>query len=109
VRRSQQVRPTPRAGSATSLLLAILPSAPVLTGKTAVRILGISAKAALEGLQELQAAGILHPKAIGRGATAYLAEDLLNLVTFAERRLASTHFDTRLSAPNYPVPALPQK
>jgi len=38
--------------------------------------------------------------------TAYLATEILDLINTAERRLASTAFDTRLSAPSRPVPAL---
>ncbi|MEC3892651.1 MULTISPECIES: hypothetical protein [Nocardiopsis] len=43
-----------------------------------------------------------------RGATAYLAREVLELITMAERALASTRFDTRVSAPGRSVPARPQ-
>jgi len=35
----------------------------------------------------------------------YQCDDVLDLVTLAERRLASTRFDTRVNAPTKPVPA----
>ncbi|MFJ6018054.1 hypothetical protein ACIQFP_01775 [Nocardiopsis alba] len=43
-----------------------------------------------------------------RGAAAYLAREVLELITMAERALASTRFDTRVSVPNRSVPARPQ-
>lgn len=103
------LRPTPRADSAVARLLAQLPEAPVTTAATLARILRISTQAAGTALDELRGAGILHTKAIERGATAYLARDVLDLITFAERALASTKFDTRVSAPNRAVPAHPQR
>ena len=92
---SRGVRPRPRIDSATSQIFGILPSAPVLTSRTVQRVLGVSPKAALEALAELTAAGILQTRRISPSATAYHAGELLDLITFAERRLASTKFDTR--------------
>lgn len=106
-RTSRGVRPRPRSDSATSQILGILPSAPVLTSRTVQRVLGVSPKSALEGLAELNAAGILQRRKITASTTAYLAGELLDLITFAERRLASTKFDTRASSPRPPVPARP--
>lgn len=48
-------------------------------------------------------------KAIERGTTAHLAREVLDLITMTERALASTKFDTRVSTPNRPVPARPQR
>lgn len=107
-RHSRGVRPRPRSDSATSQILGILPSAPVLTSRTVQRVLGVSPKSALDGLGELHSAGILRTRKISAGTTAYLAGELLDLVTFAERRLASTRFDTRVGPPVRPVPARPQ-
>ena len=39
--------------------------------------------------------------------TGYFASDVFELLTIAERRLASTRWDTREAPPNRPVPALP--
>jgi predicted transcriptional regulator len=89
-------------------LLNHLPEAPVVTTTTLTKILGVSAPAAGSALDELTRAGILTGKAIERGAKAYLAREVLDLVTVSERALASTQFDTRISPPNRDVPAAPQ-
>lgn len=108
-RTSIGVRAAPRAGSAVARLLDLLPEAPVLTATTLARILGVSYPAANAGLNELTQAGILTTKAIGRGTQAYLARDVLDLITHSERALASTQFDTRVSPPNRDVPARPRR
>jgi Fic family protein len=102
------LRPTPRADSAAARLLAQLPDAPVVTATTLARILGVSFPAASAALDELRRAGILTTRSIERGATAYIAREVLDLVTLSERALASTQFDTRASPPNRRVPARPQ-
>lgn len=108
-RGSQGVRPRPRADSATARLLHSLPEAPVVTARTLQRILGVSFNAAAAALDELRNAGVLQTRAIERGTTAYIATEVLDLITVAERRLASTAFDTRSSTPNRPVAALPDR
>lgn len=105
----QGLREAPRADSATARILQMLPSAPVLTSTTVRRLLGVSINAAVDALEELMAAGVLSSRSIARGAKAYLADDLLDLATVAERRLASTRFDTRESPPARPVPARPPR
>ncbi|HSO68365.1 MAG TPA: Fic family protein [Arachnia sp.] len=102
------LRPTPRADSAVARLLTSLPEVPVVTATTLARILGISYPAANSALDELRQAGILTTKAIERGTKAYIAREVLDLVTMSERALASTQFDTRVSPPTRGVPALPQ-
>jgi len=97
-----------RSDSTTAHILDALPSAPVLTVRTTAALFDVSTKAAATALEELSAADILSTRSIGRGARAYLADDLLDLITVAERRLASTRFDTRESSPVRPVPARPQ-
>ena len=99
----------PRTDSATARILQLLPSAPVLTSTTVRRLLGVSVNAAVDALEELAAADVLSSRSISRGARAYLADDLLDLVTVAERRLASTRFDTRESPLVRPVPARPPR
>jgi Fic family protein len=106
-RAGQGMRETPRADSATARLLMMLPEAPVVTATTLIRILNVSHPAASAALDELRQAGILQTRKIERNTTAYLATEILDLITLAERRLASTRFDTRTSAPNRSVPALP--
>lgn len=95
-----------RADSATSLILRDLPSTPVLTSTTVKRIHDVSSQAASNALEELCSAGILR-RSRSQRITLYQCDDVLNLVTLAERRLASTQFDTRVSRPTKPVPALP--
>ena len=108
--RSQQgVRDKPRASSSVARLLDLLPEAPVLTARTVERLLGVTAPAARGALEELAEAGILHRKRVERGTIGYLAREVFDLLTFAERRLASTHWDTRQSPPARPVPANPQR
>lgn len=106
-RASNGLRSTPRADSAVARLLVQLPAAPVVTATTLTRILGVSYPAATAALEELRGAGILRTKAVGRGATAYLADEVFDLITLAERTLASTKFDTRVAPPNRPVPSRP--
>ncbi|MGI8577759.1 MAG: hypothetical protein ACR2KG_07535 [Nocardioidaceae bacterium] len=48
------------------------------------------------------------PRSIERNTTAYLAREILDLVTIAERRLSSTRFDTSAAPPNSAVPARPE-
>ncbi|MGH8775031.1 MAG: Fic family protein [Jiangellaceae bacterium] len=107
-RESIGIRPTPRADSAVARLLQQLSEAPVVTATTLAKILGVSFPAASSALDELRQAGVLQTKTIERGAKAYLARDVLELITLTERALASTKFDTRASAPNRAVPARPQ-
>lgn len=95
-----------RSDSASALILRDLSGSPVLTSATVQRIHGVSHVAAGRGLDELADAGILEATVRG-GRNYYRAPELLNLITSAERRLASTKFDTRVSPPARPVPAAP--
>ena len=96
-----------RKDSAALRILEGLPGAPVLTIATASRIYGVSRTASSRGLETLRAAGILTTESIGAGRRAYTAPAVLDTITWAERRLASTRFDTRISAPTRAVPARP--
>jgi Fic family protein len=97
------LRPTPRADSAVARLLAQLTEAPVVTATTLAKILGVSFPAASGALVELKQAGILTTTSIDRGATAYIAREVLDLITFSERALASTQFDTLAAQPGRPA------
>lgn len=96
-----------RRDSAALRILEGLPGAPVLTIATASRIYGVSRTAASRGLENLRAAGILTTESIGAGRRAYTAPAVLDTITWAERRLASTRFDTCICAPARAVPARP--
>ena len=107
-RTERRLRPEPRAGSATSRILALLPEAPMLTARTVQRLLDVSFPRARDALDELADAGVLSRKGVDRGTTGYLAGEVLDLVGLTER-LASTQFDTRVSKPNRSVPAMPDR
>ncbi|WP_127498510.1 Fic family protein [Actinoplanes solisilvae] len=98
----------PRADSAVMRLLPLLPEVPVVTAQSAQRLLEVSFPSARAALEDLAEAQIVSRKRVDRGTTAYLARDVFDLITLTERRLASTHWDTRESAPRRPVPARPQ-
>ncbi|TNC51017.1 hypothetical protein, partial [Mumia zhuanghuii] len=80
------LRPTPRADSASARLLQLLPEAPVVTASTLQQILGVSFPAASTALDELRQAGVVTTFKIERRATAYLATEVLDLITVAERQ-----------------------
>ena len=82
-RTAASLRPTPRADSAVARLLAQLPEAPVMTATTLARILNVSFPAASAALDELRLAGILTTRSIERGTTAYIAREVLDLITLS--------------------------
>ena len=96
-----------RRDSAALQILEGLPGAPVLTIATASRIYGVSRTASSRGLETLRAAGILTTESIGAGRRAYTARAVLDTITWVERRLAGTRFDTHICAPARAVPAGP--
>lgn len=106
-RSSQGLRPAPRAGSATARLTPLLVEVPVLTSTTARRVLGVSGPAARAALEELAEVGVLTRRQVGRGVRGYSADAVFDLITHAERRLASTRWDTRQSPPARAVAATP--
>lgn len=74
-----------RSDSAAFLILRELPATPVLTVQTVERIHQVSRPAAGRALEELREAGVLETKGIGPGRQAYVAPDVLELLTWAER------------------------
>ncbi|MCA1676694.1 MAG: Fic family protein, partial [Actinobacteria bacterium] len=107
-RGAQGIRQVPRADSAVARLIELLPETPLVTARTVERMLAVSLPAARSALEELADAKVVNRKNIERGTTGYFARDVFELLTIAERRLASTRWDTRQSPPSRPVPALPQ-
>jgi Fic family protein len=101
------LRAAPRREAASTRLLRILVEAPILTSRTAQRLLGVSFSVARAGLEELADAGILTRRSVDRGATGYAATEVFDLLTWTERRMASTRWDTRSSPPNRAVPVAP--
>lgn len=104
-RARQGVRGTPRADSASSRLLAILPEVPILTTRTVQRLLRVSFPPARAGLEELAEAGVLSRRSVEQGTTGYVATELFQILGHAERQLASTRWDTREAPPSRPAPA----
>lgn len=97
-----------RADSAEARILAGLPDHPLLTVKVAAEIFEATGTSAAQALESLSGAGILRKKSIERGVTGYLADDVFELITLVERRLASTRFDTVAAPPTArAVPKLP--
>src|SRR5215470_986321 len=106
-RRRQGISSKPRANSTVARLIALLPEVPLVTARIVQRLVAVSFPAAKAAAEELAEAGMLTRKNIERGTTGYFARDVFDLLTFAERRLASTRWDTRSSPPVRPVPARP--
>ncbi|MFZ2241955.1 MAG: Fic family protein [Gordonia amarae] len=106
-RAARGLRTAPRTNSASQRVLSLLPEAPVLTARSAERLIEVSFTAARNALEELADASVLTRKVIDRGTTGYLAHDILDLVGITERRLASTQFNTRVAPPSRPAPAHP--
>ncbi len=94
-----------RAGSATELLIAALPGAPVLTVEGAARLIGRTFKPANDAVARLVEAEILRQITIGRRNRAFEAPDVITAFTALERQLASPGGDTRISRPARPAPA----
>jgi Fic family protein len=107
-RSNQGVRETPRANSTVARLTEVLPEAPIVTTTTVRRLLDVSLPAAYNAVEELAGAGIVIRKNLGGGTIGYLAREVFDLLTFTERSLASTRWDTREKPPSRPVPALPR-
>lgn len=80
-----------------------------MTTRTVQRLLELSFPSARAAVEELADAGIVARRRVDRGTTGYLATEVFDLLTYAERRLASTRWDTRQSEPAMPVPARPQR
>jgi Fic family protein len=74
-------RPTPRADSATVRIVEILTGAPIMTTATARRMLNISFPQARAALEELADARVMRRKSVDRGTTAYIAQDVLDLIS----------------------------
>ena len=106
---SQGAQRALRSDSAVARILAKLPATPVLTAKSAAQIHDISPVAVRRALMQLADAKVLIASGEGTNTDHFRSPELLDLITFSERALASTQFDTCVSKPNRPVPARPQQ
>lgn len=98
-RRNQGKTRALRSDSIERKILENLPDHPLLTAPVAAEIFATTRTSAGKALDNLVEAGVLRRKSIDRGVTGYLADDVFDLITLAERRLASTRFDTAISPP----------
>jgi len=88
-----------RKNSATDLLLAALPAAPILTVQGAASLVGRSVQAANEAISRLSKAGVLSQLTMGRRNRAFEARQLVRAFTDLERQLASPTGDARTAPP----------
>jgi len=96
-----------RAGSATDLLVRLLPGAPIVTAQSAAGLAGRSFKAANDAIARLVDAGILRQVSVGRRNRAFEAPEVIEEFTALERQLASPGGDTCVSEPSRRVPQRP--
>ena len=78
----------PRAGSAASKVIALLPAQPIVSAPTIHAAIGTSQQQALVGLKALADAGILWQISAGSYDRQFAAIELLDLVTAYEERVA---------------------
>jgi Fic family protein len=97
-----------RQHSAVAELLARLGELPVLTVELAAEHLGRSFEATNKAITRLVEIGALHQSTVGRRNRVFEARELLELVTNAERRIASPEADTLASPPTRRVPHRPR-
>lgn len=79
---------SPRAGSAASKLIALLPALPVLSAPTARTAIGVSQQQTLAALKALAKAGVVRQLSAGRYARQYAATELFDLLATYEQGIA---------------------
>jgi Fic family protein len=90
----------PRAGSAASKLITLLPALPVLSAPTARAAIGVSQQQTLAALKALAEAGVLRQLSEGSYDRQYAAIELFDLLGKYEEEVAGAERSTR---PNRPV------
>ena len=81
-------------------LLRDLPAMPVVAVRVVRDRYGTTDAPTRDAVEALESAGILRGRSVGKRTRDYFADGILDLVGIAERRPASTRFDTRLSPPS---------
>jgi Fic family protein len=90
----------PRAGSAASRLITLLPALPVVSAPTARVAIDVSQQQTLAGLKALAAAGVIRQISAGTYDRQYAATELFALVSAYEEQVAQpTRVDPARSAP----------
>lgn len=79
----------------------------MLTSASVARLFAVSRHAASDALEELAGAGVVKKRRRDGRTFAYLAMDVFDLIGSAERRLASTRWDTGTAPPSRAGPARP--
>jgi Fic family protein len=92
-----------RRGSATDLLLSVLPGAPILTVNAAAGLIGRSFPASNDAIGRLAETGVLTQISLGKRNRAFEAKAVIDAFTDLERQLASPEGDTRASPPTRSV------
>ena len=77
----------PRAGSAASRLIALLPALPVLSAPTARAAIGVSQQQTLAGLKALAGAGVIRQLSAGTYDRQFAATELFDLLAAYEERV----------------------
>lgn len=106
-RKSQGMTRALRSDSIEASILKSIPDHPLLTAPVAASMFSTSRTAANKALDNLVDAGVLRRKSVGKGVTGFLADEVFHLITLAERRLASTRFDTLHAPPSARAVPLP--
>jgi hypothetical protein len=75
----------PRAGSAASRLIALLPALPVLSAPTARAAIGVSQQQTLAALKALAEAGVIRQLSAGTYDRQYAATELFELLAAYEK------------------------
>jgi Fic family protein len=78
----------PRAGSAASRIIALLPALPVLSAPTARAAIGVSQQQTLAALKALAGAGVIRQLSEGTYDRQYAATELFDLLAGYEERVA---------------------
>ena len=96
----------PRRHSAASALIDALPGAPIVTVRSASRLIGRSVERTNDAIRRLEEAGIVTNIKVGRKRNrAFEAPAVIDAFTDLERHLASPAGNTRTSPPKRPTPA----
>lgn len=85
----------PRAGSAASRIIALLPALPVLSAPTARAAIGVSQQQTLAALKALSGTGVIRQLSEGTYDRQYAATDLFELVGAYEERVARAERSAR--------------
>lgn len=97
-----------RADSAVLRLLEALPGTPIVTAAEVRAMLGVSLPSAIQAIERLLKAEILHPATARQRRQVFEAREVINLFTNLERQLASPTGDTIVARPARRVPAKPR-